>query len=158
MARTKQDVVAAKEAADASPRIAKSDGGVKKPSGRPRGRPRGDNPPKVYVPTGRPRGRPKGITKAKPAAVAKAVADGDATRRRGRPRKGDATPVKSPKTTPKTTPKSAGRRGRPRKLPVAAAKSDAENDDEEQPDVVGEGKCSGFASHVASYAISLTRF
>ncbi|KAH7152413.1 hypothetical protein B0J13DRAFT_263200 [Dactylonectria estremocensis] len=138
MARTKQSVAAAKDAPEDSPRIAKSDAGVKKPTGRPRGRPRGDNPPKVYVPTGRPRGRPKGTTKskAKTAAVAKAVADGDdAPKRRGRPRKSDATdatPAKSPKVT---TPKSTSKRGRPRRLPVEAAKNESENDDD-KPDAV----------------------
>ncbi|KAK7413440.1 hypothetical protein QQX98_007665 [Neonectria punicea] len=139
MARTKQDVVAAKDASNSPPPIAKAAAGVKKPTGRPRGRPKSDNPRKPYVPTGRPRGRPKGTTKA--VAVAKAVDDPSTTtpeapRRRGRPRKGEASPSKTPqatpKTTPKTTPKSAakvtgkgtGKRGRPRKNAVPEPEED----------------------------------
>ncbi|KAF5000946.1 hypothetical protein FDECE_11103 [Fusarium decemcellulare] len=154
MARTKEDVVASK--ADASPRIAKSAGGISKDSEAPvkrgRGRPRSNNPPKVYVPSGRPRGRPKGTTKAvtaaKRAALGEAAGleapktrgqanDADGARKgRGRPRKAAGADVAAPVAA---TPKGGKKRGRPSKKATEspAAPEGEEEEEQQQPDAAG---------------------
>ncbi|KAH7318662.1 hypothetical protein B0I35DRAFT_512244 [Stachybotrys elegans] len=127
MAPTKEKPAA--ETSEETPRRrgrpAGSTGGVtKSTSGRGRGRPKSDNPKpaKPYVSTGRPRGRPKGSTKKAGAGASTTPKkpptlnpDGS-VRKRGRPRKSDAS-------TAATTPKSA-----------KAAKKAAEKEDEEAAD------------------------